>query len=176
MRTLPLLLLLACGPARPDVTGSLTPSGDPSLAPFPFSVAQLRAYNVDGRVWTLRVEAPGRDPMTRTLAFSRGDENGAWVRSTVGPVGGEPEEVTETFQLWSELQRHAAYPAARAAIAWGRADGPEGARDCVEYVVEDPPAETVACFDPERPGPPLRLEERRDGRSVVRVQVVGVAP
>jgi len=162
-----LALLVACSTPLPD--GVVV---DAQTAPVPFTPEQIAAYNTVGRTWVFRVDSPQTPSMRRTMRFDEMGEGGAWVQSTVGawdadsgPDGTPLVDSTRTFSTWSELQHHAAYPADATERAWAKARLPGGTVDCVQYTVDEGDGRvSTACFDPERPGPPVVMSQR-DGET-----------
>ncbi len=164
---LPLLVGCSRLPSEPLPTVAST---DPDVAALPYTVDALREGNPTGRTRTFRVTSPGQPARQRTMVFGEATAAGAWVRSSIGEVGAEPERSGESFMTWAELQGHAEYPAEHTTISWANRELSSGSRVCVEYRVERPPSTlfpdgevTVACFDPETPGPPITLAQHVGG-------------
>jgi hypothetical protein len=166
-----LWFVVACSPPLPDGPPPLAPHDDPASAPYPFTPDQIREANPAGSSWVFDVTAPDKPVLRRTMTFRDPTPEGAFIRSTIGPPAGPPDEATEAWSNWAELQRHAAYPSA-ARIGWARVRVPHGRHDCVEYRVETEERTTVACFDPSLPGPPVRLEESTAGYPVFVMELV----
>jgi len=158
MRTLPIVLLVACSTPLP--VGHVV---DDVSAPVPFTTEQLRAHNIVGHTMVFRVDSTSASPMRRTMRFAEVDDEGAWIESTVGAWEDDPSlvDTTRSYSTWAELQRHAAYPAEWTTRTWSKVTLPEGTVRCVLYTVtESEDRSTEACFDLDRPGPPVHMLQR----------------
>lgn len=159
---LALLALVACSSTPPVPAGHAF--DDASLAPAPFSIDELRAYNQAGRSYVFHSESPGHPTYVRTMTFLEADETGATVRSTGGVLNADmPGDRMERKETWAELQAHAAYPVDGTTRSWSRVELPGGPVDCLLYTVDEGEGRrTEACFDLERPGPPVSLLQAQD--------------
>ena len=164
------LALAACAqrtaPAAPaSGRGTLTPmpaTPTTDLAPFPYSVEQLRAGCSTGRVLRYRLVDSGHAIETE-MRFVASTEESATIETSIkdekGTLLGAPKRDTTK---WADLMHHASFPAATTSIEAAEVDTPAGHFAASKYVVRRPsedgrPSVAIFYFDKAKGGPPVRM-------------------
>lgn len=146
----------------------------PGFAPTPFSAEQIRKALPRGSWIKLRNETPGGPPTEITFNFLGGTKTNAMIETSIkddnGVVIGKPET---SGSSWKELQSHASFPETSARIKCGRIRTFKGDLDCWLYEVREGGTVTRYWFAKELAGPPVLLEEIRDGKLVRRMTMTG---
>lgn len=135
-------------------------------APTPFTADQIRQGCRDGRKITWRHAAPGRAAYQQTFTFEEGDAEGALlVVSTYGEDGKRVGEPMRHRGKWKQFQSHASFPASDTRIVEEDQETVMGIFACLHYEVSSPDGRVSDFwFAKDLPGPPIRVEVRRDGR------------
>ncbi len=145
----------------------------PDLAPTPFTADEIRAGCPDGRRIRMAIEVDGELVGYRTNRFYAVDRDGASLESARFDASGVQDGPSEAGRVtWLELQRHAAFPAARATIEPETIETPMGPLECLRYSVPGDDGTDVFWFARAIPGMPIRYETIADGRVRVRVTVI----
>jgi len=178
-------LLAACGGTSPVASGPAASPEPPAaaLAPFPYTPEQLRGAFPVGRTLTYEL-VDGDQTVILETRFTAVTAEAATMETVTrdgkGAAVGAPQTSTTP---WLELVHHASYPAATTSIDDVAIDTPSGRHPAKKYVVRRPddkgrPSVTIAYFDTERAGPPVRMLVEVDGAIVQRLALVGdkVAP
>lgn len=147
----------------PDESHRLRPDHHPT----PFTAAQIRGGFVPGRVVRSRVVIAGAEPVVRVRRHVSADaQTGVYQFWEEGPDGeplGEPEEAASD---WLELQGHASMPIDATTIEPVTIDVPMGRFEGLLYTRVDGDTVDQFWFALERPGAPVRMEERVNGELV----------
>jgi hypothetical protein len=139
----------------------------PDLLPTPFTADEIREGCPAGRLIRIRVESEGEAPSERFSRFVDCDDGGATMqRGLVGADGQPVGEARGGRTSWHELQAHAAFPRSRATQDTDVIETPLGRLECLRYTVLDGADTDTFWFDTGRPGMPVRVTTRRDGRVV----------
>jgi hypothetical protein len=160
-----------------DLAADAERNPDPSVATLPFTAAEIRGGCAPGTVMIQRITSEGAPAVLRTTRFVRGDEQQVVMEATTtledGTPAGPPQEVQSA---WTELRDHARFPAAMTTRSRATCEVPAGAFDCWLYTVdrsgEDGAVVDRLYFAPAHPGPPVLFETERDGRVVMRMELV----
>lgn len=144
------------------------------FAPTPFSAEQIRKSLPKNSWIKLRNETPGSPTTEITFRFTRGTKSNAGIETSVtaekGGMQGGPQASKPS---WKELQSHASFPETAARIECGRIRTFKGDLDCWLYEIREGGTVTKYWFAKELPGPPVLLEETKDGRLVRRMTMTG---
>lgn len=150
-------------PGLPPESNRLRPDHHPT----PFSAAQIRDGFVVGRIVRSRVVTAGAGPVVRVRRHIRAEaEAGVYQFWEEGPDGeplGEPEEAASN---WLELQGHASMPVDATTIEPVTIDVPMGRFEGLLYTRVDRDTVDRFWFATERPGAPVRMEQRVKGELV----------
>jgi len=167
---LALILALAagCGGAP-----ALVPSGDPELAPFPYTPEAIHAYCAPGTAVTFEVHA-GESVSRLAFRWTGGDERTAEYDQVVSDAEGRVLETSSERTAWVELQRHAAFPGGATTITEERIEGPTGPWECWHYTVRRDGNVEHYWFAKHKPGPPVRVRIERDGMPVQTMEMVAL--
>lgn len=160
-----------------DLAADTERNPDPSVATIPFTAAQIRAGCAPGTVMVQRIASEGAPTVLRTTRFLRGDDERVAMEATTtledGTPAGPPQEVEAA---WAELRDHARFPAAMTTRTRATCEVPAGAFDCWLYTIdrsdEDGAVVDRLYFAPAHPGPPVLFETERDGRVVMRMELL----
>jgi hypothetical protein len=159
---------VACGgPSKPAADAH-------EAAPYPFTVLQIRAGCAPGRTIDYRVEKVGEPPRTERWTFGEVDPDTAKITTTTFDTDGKQigPPVVETAK-WTELHEHAHFPFASTTIDAEPITLPAGTFETMRYVVtaggdRDQPDEVKTYwFARTLPGPPVRLEVSKGGKTVL---------
>lgn len=154
-------VLAACGgsPAKAPATPPAAESTS-AFAPTPYTAQELRAAMPVGHVIRVKIEAAGQPPIEE-----RWEVTAATAEDVTITTGSAAPETTR----WEELRDHAKFPAAATVIT----DGSLGPVATKHYVVTQPDG-TVETYDfsVTQAGPPLLLVSTKDGRQLVRFEVL----
>ena len=166
--------------------GGASGQGDPapeavdptlSVAPLPYTAAQIREAHPSGTAMRFRVTQPSGSSLQR-MRFSESNTAGVTVEMVTldagGATVGRPNSSRAT---WRELQSHAAFPARNTARERADCVVPAGEYACWHYVVSDrsPAGQRVVShywFADRKPGPPVRLVRSVDGQEIYRMELV----
>jgi hypothetical protein len=151
----------------------LVPSGDPGLAPFPYTPEAIRAHNAPGTAVTFEVHA-GESVSRLTFRWTGGDERVAEYDQTVTDADGRVLQESSERTAWVELQRHAAFPAAGTTITEERVEGPTGPWECWHYTVQRDGNVEHYWFAKEKPGPPVRVRVEHAGTVVQTMELAAL--
>jgi hypothetical protein len=153
---------IACGPppSAADATAE--------AAPYPFTVLQIRAGCAPGRTIEYRVEAPGEAARTERWSFAEADPETAKITTTTFDTDGKQvgPPVVETAK-WTELHEHAHFPQAATTIDVEPITLPAGTFETMRYVVTKGDVVKTYWFARSLPGPPVRLEVSKGGKTVM---------
>jgi hypothetical protein len=137
------------------------------LLPTPFTAEDIRRGCPAGRRILVRVEKEGARPEFWTSYFLRCDDEGADIESGEATADGEPlGKPVVARSSWSELQRHAAFPADVSRVESRVLDSPFGPLECLVYSVGRGDTTSRFWFARRYPGMPVRYEDV-DGDRVV---------
>jgi hypothetical protein len=164
------LTLAVVAPCAACAGGAPTPATEasPEVAPYPFTVYQLKAGCASGRTIRYRFDSPTTgvklerwtfldiDPKTTEVTTTTYDEEGRQV--------GQPE--VKRAQ-WAELHEHARFPYATTVITNEPITLPAGTFDAMRYVVTDGDQVKTLWFARKLPGPPVKMEITKGGRTVL---------
>ncbi len=137
-------------------------------APYPFTVLQIRAGCAPGRTIEYRIEKAGDPPRTQRWTFGEVDPDTAKITTTTFDTDGKqvgPPEV-ETAK-WTELHEHAHFPFASTTIDAEPITLPAGTFETMRYVVTGGDEVKTYWFARALPGPPVRLEVSKGGKTVL---------
>jgi hypothetical protein len=170
-----LLALAACA------TAPLPPKANrlqPGHAPTPFSASEIRAACPDGTWVRFRIEVPGAPEAFLVFRFLNGGADGVTVvASTFDALDAMVGEPSAKRQLWTELQSHASFPRERVHLSAGTVDSFRGRLEGWLYTVGETldgmDLRTDYYFARSLPGPPVLLEEFKDGTLSRRMTMVG---
>lgn len=174
MRTLRTLLLLAPLAATAACSSPrLVPSGDPDVAPLPYTPAAIRETCAPGTAITLEVRA-GDSASLLTFRWTGGDEAFGEYDQILTDAEGNVLAHSAERTAWAELQQHAAYPAAATTITEESVEGPTGRWDCWHYTVERGGNVEHYWFAKKKPGPPVRVRIESGGQIVQSMELVAL--
>jgi len=154
----------------PDPDGP-TSHGTDDLAPFPYTVDELRSANQPGR-WRVYETRSVDTPDAAHLLFAFDDTNtddATFTSAMIDPEAHRIRMEKTTTARWTDLQRHASYPADATTFEETEVTLPVGTFQTTRYTVTRDTEEgrqiTRAWFaaDPELAGAPLRLVVELDG-------------
>lgn len=177
-------LLLACAP-HPIVPVPVAAAVDPApqvLAPRPFDAVALAAGISQGTRIRLRVESAGEPTVEQRWEFSRCTSTDATIHSMVYDAEGtllkdEGEDTTS----WTDLERHASFPAANTERSEILSNGPLGPLEAWLYTVTVPGDDGVMLvkrfeFAKTFPGPPVLYTIERQGDEIFRMTMLERTP
>ncbi|MCA9540463.1 MAG: hypothetical protein KC620_16300 [Myxococcales bacterium] len=169
------MALPACG-GKAVVSDEEPPVGTTGLAPVPFPAQQIREATSNGRTYRFRLDAHGQSATVRTMRFEEVDDDGATVVSSTADTQGNPiGEPKSQHATWADLESHAHYPANATHIKPASIKTDAGRFDCKLYTVRDAEGISRAWFANDLPGAPVRLEIERDGKIVLRMELIDYA-
>jgi hypothetical protein len=152
------IVIAACGGGGGGGNAS-GPPASPTMAPTPFTAAQIRAATKAGRTYRYKVEMTDKPASERTLTFVSVDAEGAMLATT-----GEPDKRV----TWEELRKHAEFPMPIVMTREESITTPAGRFDCIVYVVLGEGGEaTTFYFAKTLPGAPVMFFVAREGRRVM---------
>jgi len=164
-------LLFACtGPAEQGAT-----SGNPQLAPFPYTAEEIRASNPPGTVLVYRIDENG---VRYHMIFEFGETDGETVDLASGatseegqPLGGESQASRVS---WRELRDHASFEAKNTERVEVSVSVVAGEFDCWLYTVHqaEPSRVTRYWFAKQRPGSPVLFTMEAAGRETYRMELL----
>lgn len=160
----------SAGPWMPPETNRMTPG----FAPTPFSSEQIRKALPKGSWVKLRNETQDGPPTAITFRFLGGTKQNARIETTItDEKGSQLAPPDKSAPSWKELQSHASFPEASVRIGQGRIRTFMGDLDCLFYEVRGGGTVTRYWFAKALPGPPVLLEEIRDGKLLRRMTMTG---
>jgi hypothetical protein len=158
------LSLGACG-------GSAPPAAAPSAdvpAPYPFTVAEIRAGCPLGRVVEYRVEKAGAPASVERWEFTPLDDQTVKVVTTDFDAAGNPSGAPQTeTDKWTDLHEHGRFPQSATTISNESLSLPAGTFDVMKYVVTKGDTVKTVWFARTLPGPPVKLEIAKGGQVVM---------
>lgn len=159
------LALIGCG-------GTTKPQPAAEFAPQLFTVEQLRAGNAKGRTIELQIEVDGKSTIEH-WEFTEVTETAATIHSiTRDPAGTVLADETGT-QPWTELHKHGQFPAATTRIDNDvEVTVPAGTFKTRLYTVTADGSVRKFWFAAELPGPPVQFTTEKDGKVVMRAQML----
>lgn len=178
MRTpLPLILVLlvACSSAPVD------------QLPPPYTADAIRAANPTGTELVFAVSSVGGPSGLQTLRFVETDREGAVVESSMRAnelaprwiEGVAPREIVlvpamrDEKQTWAALRDHARFDFERGVRSRATVEVPAGRFETWLYtVLEEDGSVSRYDFALDRPGPPVRYEQRVEGKQVFLMELV----
>jgi hypothetical protein len=148
----------------------------PDHAPTPFSAARIREGCPSGRVSTFLIEQGGHKVL-QVFRFVKADAEGAEFSVDITTEDGKPLKKSQpTRQTWSGFQAHASFPANVTRITEGRVKTPAGTFDCWVYIViakgKTVTKESRFYFAKTIPGPPVKMTQQMDGKTVFSMTLV----
>lgn len=151
-----------------------TGASDAGTLPTPFSADQIRDAMVEGLRMTLHMQVEGGEQWERWTVLAHDDEGVEIEFAPVddeGFVTGYPRKERNT---WTALRDHAKFASDRAHREPTKKSTRLGTFEGWTYVVSDPTEGTVTefFFANECPGPPLEFETKKDGATLVKMEVV----
>lgn len=174
-----LLGALACACASPSDTearGGSSASMDESIAPRPFTAAEIRDANPAGTVLVFRLSPQGQPEMRQRFEFHETD--GEVVRMggrTIDAAGAVLQSEPAAPVSWVELRDHATFPADATVLDEVQVEVPAGAFRCKRYTVTRPDGQVeVFHFADDRPGPPVLMTIAAGGAEVFRMELLEV--
>jgi pimeloyl-ACP methyl ester carboxylesterase len=133
-------------------------------ASTPYSAEQIRKALPKGSWIKFNNELSGGQKMVLVFHFGKGNnKEAALVVDTLDEKGNPIAEPRSSKPLWKELQSHASFPAETATIISAPLKTFKGDLDCWLYEVREGEAITKYWFAKELPGPPVLLEEYKNG-------------
>jgi hypothetical protein len=182
--------LAACGsatttnPTSPadDATpraGDIDPAKEKADAPpemeaTPYTAEQIRDATHAGRKYVFSVEAAGAPAKRKTMRFLGADASGALIESETSNADGsgvvaEPA----SHATWGELRDHAQFPKAVVARSETITKTRAGDFACLVYTVRGKDGETTTFhFAKNLPGPPVLFSTEKDGKVVMKSELV----
>ena len=141
-------------------------------APYPFSVYDIRAGCPSGRVIEYRIEKAGSPPSVELerWAFTPLNLETVSITTTRFDAEGKPEGAPTTESAkWTELHEHARFPQSATQIYNESLTLPAGTFDVMRYVVTRDGDVKTYWFARSLPGPPVKVEEVKDGRTIMTI-------
>jgi hypothetical protein len=159
-----LVLFLACAHKDAPVAPSSVEAAAAAqtMAPTPYTAAQIRDAMPVGTVIVYRRVEAGKDPYLNRMTVLSADTVGCKIADAiVDDQGSVVSEEGETEAGWEDLRKHAEFPVAAVQRSDDAVDVPAGHFDTWKYVVTEPDG-TVTTYQFARtlPGPPVRMEIR----------------
>jgi hypothetical protein len=181
MKLVMIFALAACGaspapvaapPAPPPATPA-KPAVASEHAPLLFTVEQLRAGNPKGRVIELKIEIDGKPTTIQHMDFTAVDETSATIRLISRDEAGKVLLDETGTTKWAELHKHGQFPAAATTFEDNVSiTVPAGTFKTRHYTVKADGATRQFWFATELPGPPVQFTTERDGKVVMRAQML----
>jgi hypothetical protein len=159
-------LALACGGAAPPPSAP----AQVDVAPYPYTVAEIRAGCPAGRVLEYRVEIAGAPPTVERWTFTPTVNDSVDIMTTTFDADGKQTgEPTTENDKWTALHEHARFPRDATTISSESITLPIGTLDVQRYDVKQKGAdgaETVKTvwFARSLPGPPVKIEVTKAGK------------
>jgi pimeloyl-ACP methyl ester carboxylesterase len=136
----------------------------PGDAPTPYSAEQIRKALPKGSWIKFNNELIGKQKMEIIFNFGKGNnKEAALVVDALDEKGSPIAEPRSSKPSWKELQSHASFPAENTSISSARLKTFKGDLDCWLYEVKEGETATRYWFAKELPGPPVLLEEYKNG-------------
>ena len=159
-----LALAPACGGAPPPVASAAAEAP----APYPYSVYDIRAGCPLGRLIEYRIEKAGAPVRVEQWAFSPLDNDTVKVTTTAFDAEGKPDGAPTTESAkWTDLHEHARFPQSATQISNESLALPAGTFDVMKYVVTKGTEVKTYWFARSLPGPPVKVEVVKDGKTVM---------
>jgi hypothetical protein len=168
-----LLALALTGSPSCTTAPALVPSGDPEVAPLPYTPEAIRDFNAPGTAITLEVRAGG-DVSLLTFRWTGGNEAFAEYDQIVSDASGNLLARSAERTAWIELQQHGAYPLAATRITEETIEGPTGRWNCWHYRVQRDGGVEHYWFAKDKPGPPVRVRIEQGGEVVQSMELVAL--
>lgn len=171
---LAILALAACGGSPPPLEKKPpAPEVKSEFAPTLFTVEQLRAGNAKGRVIELRMEIDGKPPTTEHWEFTAVDHESATIHAITRDEAGKVLADQTGTSKWADLHKHGQFPA----VATTFEDNveitvPAGTFKTRLYTVKVDGTLRRFWFAADLPGPPVQFTTEKDGKVVMRAQMV----
>lgn len=166
------LLLLACSPKH------VPPIAADPIAPHVHTLEELRAGIPTGTRIRLGIEVAGQPPVEQRWHFVACDASGATIASqTWSPAGELIADEGQGTSTWSELYRHADFPASATVRVESSVDVPAGHFDTWLYTVlkqgaDGKPEVHRYHFARTMPGPPVLYTAEREGVETFRMTML----
>jgi hypothetical protein len=166
-----ILALAACGGSAPPPEKK--PAVTSELAPTLFTVEQLRAGNPKGRIIELRMEIEGKPVTIEHWEFTAVDDESATIHSITRDEGGNVLADQTGTSKWADLHKHGQFKAADTTFEDNvEITVPAGTFKARLYTVKADGAIRKFWFATELPGPPVQFTTEKDGKVVMRAQMV----
>ena len=135
-------------------------------APAPYTAEQIRQGCRTGRKITWRHSPIGQPSFQQTFVFEESTDEGTRLAVTTYDMEGNRKGETQRAESkWPELQAHASFPVGMTRIQEEDQETPMGIHACFLYIVTTPDGRVSRFwFAKALPGPPIRMESRKDGR------------
>jgi len=148
-------------------------TAEPDLLPPPFTADQIRAASPAGKTLHFRV-TDGAGERTTGLRFVECDAEGAVIETWVLSEDGEETERRRSPKVsWAELRDHARFDPTRAVRKRARLVISRRPFDGWLYtVLGDDGLVTHFYFAVDRPGPPVRMEQKRNRERILLQELV----
>jgi len=141
--------------------------------PTPFSAEQIMKALPQGSWIRLRNEVKGENTDI-LLRFGNGNSKAVHLETAVSAEDGKPlGEPQHSKPEWKELQSHASFPADNSTIKSAMLKTFKGDLCCWLYEVKEGDTVTRYWFSPDLPGPPVLLEEFKNGELSRRMTMTG---
>ena len=163
-----LLAAFALGPACGGAPTPVAPASAEPPSPYPYSVYDIRAGCPLGRVIEYRIEKAGAPARVERWAFTPLDNDTVKITTTAFDAEGKSVGAPTTESAkWTELHEHARFPQSATQISNESLALPAGTFDVMKYVVTKGPEVKTYWFARSLPGPPVKVEVVKDGKTVM---------
>ncbi len=167
-------------PSSSAATSTPTPSAsaEEALAPRPFPSAALAAGIPQGTKIRLGIEQAGQPTVEQRWEFTKCTADAATIASKVYDTNGTLlTDEGEATTPWTELEKHASFPAAATTRTDDTIDGPLGHLDTWLYTVTVPGDDGIMLvkryeFSKTMPGPPVLFTTERQGEEIFRMTML----
>jgi hypothetical protein len=164
-------------------TTLLAQSGErlkPDHLPTPFTAEQIRKGCGEGRTTTWLLTSPGKWTAHQSFTFSECDKEGCKLSVKRWKPDGTVIKEGSSRGTWKTFQSHASYLEKTTKLTKETIKTKVGKLECLVYtntlMVNTSTQVTKYYFATKLPGPPVRLEMTRDGKTTYTMEIVEHKP
>ena len=165
--------LAACETSAPAMQVEPWPTS--GMGPTPYTAEQIRDAHPSGTVLRFRMSTPAAGEMLQTMRFVGSDADGTTVRQRQEQDGKQLGAETEQRVGWEDLRKHALFDAEMTTREAATVTVAAGTFDCWLYTVRQvaqPGVVQYLYFAHEKPGPPVLMVAKADGKDVMRMELL----
>jgi hypothetical protein len=159
---------VGCASSAPPAAAAPSADSPNEIAPYPFTVTDIRLGCPMGRTIDYLIEEAGKSPHVEHWAFTPLDDETVKITTTSYDAVGNPigDPAVESSK-WTELHEHARFPHAATKISNETITVPAGTFDAMHYEVTAGNMVKNFWFARTLPGPPVKLEVTAGGKTAM---------